>query len=341
METTQKEYWYFMVLMLILSWHGDATLPKTADSVVKLETNTTLTCTCPWSGNLSQISWEKRTDSQKEKVAVYHTTYGLHEFGKYKGRVKFLKSLPLDGSILITQTTEEDLGLYQCSVHSFPKGSWTKDIRVEKTAVDIDGSENRSEVVVEKGHNFTLRCHYVQNGTVHQVTFEKLGEKSKDTIALCNFSDGNFTGSDYKQRILLNCSSIQASLLIMNITDKDGGIYRCRLRTNSGNQTTTLSLSLLKWAGLPNMNLIFYAGAGAAGFIVLVILVATTLVYQNRRKKKRMKTRDKFQVVKKRQLNNYEQASVYDRMKKKAKHQDTDEIYVNIPNPPRRTKKKT
>ncbi|RXM97154.1 Rotatin [Acipenser ruthenus] len=223
--------------------HG-ATL--TADTTVKMEQNLTLKCECPWSGNLSQINWERKSDSKKELVAVYHKQHGLKLFNKYEGRIVFLNSSSMDGSITIINASAEDLGLYQCSIQTFPKGSWIKHLLVENS----DGFDNRkpdSYELVEKGHHFMLRCHYFLNGTVYRVTIERIGEKHKDTIALCSFPDGKIIGPDYEERTLVNCSrALNINLLLMNISINDEGVYQCHFSTDRGNHTTTISLSVRK-----------------------------------------------------------------------------------------------
>ncbi|XP_066545406.1 CD226 antigen isoform X2 [Amia ocellicauda] len=333
MEATQKDNWYFMVLLIVFSLCKETILKRPVDSTVKLQKDMTLKCVCPWRGNLSMVSWEKRTNKGKEQVAVYHTTFGTTTKGRFNGRVTFVNSLPLDGSIIINQTTDDDLGFYHCSIQTFPGGSWSKNILVENAGNFIT-TKSETEAVVEKGHNFTLNCRYNQNGTVYHVAFEKIGEKSKDTIVFCNFSDAIYIGSDYKNRILFDCSSaLHASILITNITEEDGGIYQCHFSTETGNQTTTVSLNGPKWG----KNTFIYIGAAAAGIVVLII-VATSVSFLHRRKKKLMRV--KFQPGKRRQHNKYEPAAVYDKMKRRPKQQEMDDIYINLPNQPRRTKKK-
>ncbi|XP_041103129.1 CD226 antigen-like [Polyodon spathula] len=331
---------YLLLVMILFRLHKGATL--IADTTVKMEQNLTLKCECPWSGNLSQINWERKSGSKKELVAVYHKQHGLKLFNKYERRIVFLNSSSMDGSITIINASAEDLGLYQCSIQTFPKGSWTKLLLVENS----DGFGNRkpdSEEIVQKGHHFMLRCHYVLNGTVYHVTFERIREKHKDTIAFCSFSDGKIIGSDYKERTLVNCSRARSiNLLLMNITLNDEGLYQCHFSTDQGNHTTTISLSVRKEINEFMKIILIYVGAGAGGLVVLaVIIIATVVVCQKRRRRKRMRNRAKLDVPKRRHINNYEHAAVYDRMTKPPRCQNKEDVYVNFQKPPRRTKKKT
>ncbi|KAJ8376597.1 hypothetical protein SKAU_G00071770 [Synaphobranchus kaupii] len=457
MKTTQKDCWYFMVLTILLGSIGDAFLEKPADSILKLEESITLECRCPWSGNLTMIAWVKMPE--KKRVAVFHPHFKPRVWtpDEYKGRVEFLRSSQMDGSISIHNTTANDTGLYQCSVQTFPKGSWVKDILVEHL-VDMDLSMADPEVV-EKGNTFVLRCNYVDKGSVYHVTFEKVGQKGMDTIALCSKVEGgaeeSFLGADYRERALVNCSDVLGvSLRLVNVKEGDGGIYRCHFRADAGGQTTTVSLtvsaddaylekpadSILKleesitlecrcpwsgnltmiaWVKMPEKKRVavfhphfkpsvwtpdeykgrveflrssqmdgsisihnttandtglyqcsvqtfpkglwikdilvehlgssinpsheiymyMYIGGGVAGLILIILVI--TLICWHKRKKMRAKLRAKHHPMQRRLLNNYEQAALYDRMKKRGELQEESEVYANVPSLPRRTKRKT
>lgn len=98
-------------------------------ATVRLEEGMVLHCLCPWDGNLSMVSWTKR--SEKQPVAVFHPDFGVVLSRRFDGRVEFLKSGPMDGSISIRNVTHQDIGHYECSVQTFPRGPWTRHIQVE------------------------------------------------------------------------------------------------------------------------------------------------------------------------------------------------------------------
>lgn len=103
--------------------------------------------------------------------------------------------------------------------------------------------------VVKKGNTFLMRCNYADKGSVYQVTFEKVGEKVIDTIALCSQVKGreeeSFLGANYRERALVNCSDVLGiSLRLLDVTEEDGGIYRCHFSADAHGQTTTFSLTV-------------------------------------------------------------------------------------------------
>lgn len=64
-------------------------------------------------------------------MAVFHPDFGVVLSHRFDGRVEFLKNGPMDGSISIKNVTHQDIGLYECSVQTFPRGPWTRHIQVE------------------------------------------------------------------------------------------------------------------------------------------------------------------------------------------------------------------
>lgn len=97
--------------------------------IVRLEEGMVLACLCPWSGNLTQVSWTKVPDPTA--LVVFHPQIGVASTPRYVDRVEFLKRTPMDGSISLRNVTHQDIGLYQCSIQMFPQGSWTTTVQVE------------------------------------------------------------------------------------------------------------------------------------------------------------------------------------------------------------------
>lgn len=95
-----------------------------------------LDCSCPWNGNLIMVSWTK--GNHIHPLAVYHPEYGVNFNPDYDGRVEFINASSMDGSIRIMNITEEDQGLYHCSMQTFPHGSWTKDTLVQKKGITVE-----------------------------------------------------------------------------------------------------------------------------------------------------------------------------------------------------------
>ncbi|XP_018609443.1 CD226 antigen [Scleropages formosus] len=333
MDAAKRDYWYFVVHVILLAFLQGARLQKLADSTVMLEEGMTLDCVCPWEGNLTMISWTKMPEATS--VAVYHPGRGQPVFKGYQGRVKFLQSSPMDGSISMSNVTDEDIGLYRCSITTFPEGTWSKDVHV-KDPVSFGHHRVDIDVSIEKGGNFTLRCSHESNGTVYHVTFEKVEENRAQTVALCHREDGgHFVGVDGKDTAKVNCSSLLGlSLQLINVTEADSGVYRCVFDTGVIGPTVLLNVPEKGALGPTSLVIYMSIGAGIAGFLIL--LVAVTLVWWHRRKKRRAKVRAKLHPIQRRLLNNYEQA---DKTRKKTKHLEESPIYCNIVTQPRRTRK--
>lgn len=79
------------------------------------------------------VSWTKGVYSSP--LAIYHPMYGVNFNAAYDGRVEFINASAMDGSIRIMNVTEEDEGLYHCTMQTFPRGTWTKDTLVQKRGI--------------------------------------------------------------------------------------------------------------------------------------------------------------------------------------------------------------
>ncbi|XP_056593818.1 CD226 antigen isoform X1 [Triplophysa dalaica] len=332
MVAVQKDYWYFMVLMMSLCLLKGSVQVKAPETTVTLQEGMILDCLCPWSGQLTMVSWNKASLSQP--VAVYHPQLGTNFAPSYDGRVAFLKTTPMDGSISIMNVSQSDIGQYYCSLQTYPQGSWTKKTFVKKSALNISIQPD-TELVAAENDNLTIKCDHIQNGEVYHVSIEKLGpEDGRSTIiATCQMHDEGMEMKEFSSRGSLNCSdAMLVSLHLTNIIEEDGGLYRCNFTTDAGVQSTTVLLTTLSAQDLGSFRYILYVyiGAGVIGgaFLMGLILLVT---WVNRRKKKREEYRIKLHPGKRQQRNHYERACVYDRMKKGTRIGARDkEIYVNL-----------
>uniref|UniRef100_A0A8C1CL43 CD226 molecule n=2 Tax=Cyprinus carpio TaxID=7962 RepID=A0A8C1CL43_CYPCA len=305
MVAVQKDYWYFLVLMMQLCFLKGSVQMKAPESKVTLQEGMVLDCLCPWTGQLIMVTWTKK--SLSKPVAVYHPQYGSNYELSYEGRVTFLKSTAMDGSISIMNVTEGDIGQYRCSLQAYPQGSWTKDTFVEKAAITTTFS--------------------IQPDTNLKLDTEMGGS---NIIATCQTLEDGVELSEFNSRGLLNCSdAMEVSLHLTNIVKEDGGLYRCNFSTDAGVRSTTILLTTLPaqdFRGLHHM-LYVYIGGGLIGVALLMILLLTWL---NRMKRKREEYRIKLHPAK-RQRNTYEHGRVYDRMKKGTRSGARDkDIYVNF-----------
>ncbi|XP_056593819.1 CD226 antigen isoform X2 [Triplophysa dalaica] len=302
MVAVQKDYWYFMVLMMSLCLLKGSVQVKAPETTVTLQEGMILDCLCPWSGQLTMVSWNKASLSQP--VAVYHPQLGTNFAPSYDGRVAFLKTTPMDGSISIMNVSQSDIGQYYCSLQTYPQGSWTKKTFVKKSALNISIQPD-TELVAAENDNLTIKCDHIQNGEVYHVSIEKLGpEDGRSTIiATCQMHDEGMEMKEFSSRGSLNCSdAMLVSLHLTNIIEEDGGLYRCNFTTDAGVQSTTVLLTTLSAQDLGSFRYILYVyiGAGVIGgaFLMGLILLVT---WVNRRKKKREEYRIKLHPGKRQQ----------------------------------------
>ncbi|XP_035513532.1 CD226 antigen isoform X3 [Morone saxatilis] len=284
MEAVQKDHWYFVVL-IFLPFLKVAVQQKEVVTV-RLEEGMVLECLCPWYGNLSMVSWTKIPD--KDPVAVFHPEYGVAFSYHYRERIEFLRTTPMDGSISMRNVTHRDIGLYHCSVQTFPQGPWTRNIQVE----DLDeppGEDNGiepptpevieadTELLAERDTNLTITCNHEHNGTIYQVILEKMPHAEPwGIIGVCKKVEGGLVGEDYSDSGRVSCTdSLDVSLHLTGVVPEDGGFYRCTFSTDAGVKTTTVLLTVPPPGGfsLSMYMMYIYIGAGAAGLILLIAII--------------------------------------------------------------------
>lgn len=333
MVAVQKDYWYFMVLMMSLCLLKGSFQMKAPETTVTLQEGMVLDCLCPWDGQLTMVSWTKKSLSQP--LAVYHPQFGTNFAPSYDGRVAFLKSTTMDGSISIMNVSVSDLGHYHCSLQTYPQGSWTKDTFVERRAITTTFSiQPNTELVAAENDNLTIKCDHVHEGEVYQVSLEKVDPEdgSSNIIATCQRLDDDVELKEFSSEGIVNCSdAMEVSLHLTSIIKDDGGFYRCNFTTNVSVQSTTVLLTTLSAQEFRSLwyMLYVYIGVGVAGGALLIGLVLL-VTWANKRKRKREEYRIKLHPDK-RQRNHYEHSCVYDRMKKGTRNGARDkEIYVNF-----------
>ncbi|XP_049341426.1 CD226 antigen isoform X1 [Astyanax mexicanus] len=337
MEAVQKEYWYFLVLVISLTFLKVSEQLRAPVSKVQLQDGMVLDCLCPWTGRLIMVSWTKQPDSKP--LAIYHPDYGVNYAAAYEGRVEFSNASPTDGSIILTNVTEGDLGLYSCFLQMFPEGSWTKDTLVEKSGISTVSVHSDTKLVVAESQNLTMWCKYngAHAGAVSEVTVEKLwsDQQGSTLLGVCKEQEGSVEVSDFEDRVRVNCSSdLELSVQLSSVVKEDGGLYRCNFTTDTGVQTTSIiqltTISTQERIGLQDV-LYLYIGGGVAGAFVLMSGVFLLMWLSRRRRRRREEYRIQLHPAKRRQNNAYDQGAVYDRMKKGTKHQSKNNpVYVNL-----------
>ncbi|XP_024135490.1 CD226 antigen isoform X1 [Oryzias melastigma] len=336
MEAVQKDRWYLLVL-LFLTFIKVALLQREVETV-RLEEGMVLSCLCPWKGNLSMVSWTKTFENNP--VAVFHPEFGKSFSHRYRDRVEFLRTSPLDGSISIKNVTHQDIGNYQCSVQTFPQGPWTTDIQVED--LDEPPSFNITDTalpeealavaqLVEEENNATIRCIQPHNVTIYQVILErKLREHIWNIIGVCKQVEGGLVSEDYSDRGRVDCAdSLEVSLHLTGIAQEDSGFYRCTFNTDVGVRTYTMKLNVSTPGGFSLKLYMMYVYIGAGASAVLLLIVILILAMRRRKQSRRVEYRVKLHPSQK-QPNVYENVAVFPRTTKKAGQLRNNPVYANL-----------
>ncbi|XP_068160596.1 CD226 antigen isoform X2 [Antennarius striatus] len=296
MEAAQKDHWYLVVLICLPFLK--VAVQQNGVVTVRLEEGMVLECLCPWDGNLSMVSWTKVP--QKDPVAVFHPEYGMAFSHHYRERIEFLRTTHMDGSISMRNVTHQDIGLYLCSVQTFPQGPWTRNIQVEdldEPPEEEDSAESPTseviqtdtELVSEQNNNLTITCKHEHRGTVYQVILERmLHGQPWVIIGVCKKVEGGLVGEDYSDRGRVDCTdNLDVSLHLTGVMQEDGGFYRCTFSTDSGVQTTTVMLTVPPPGGfsLSVYTMCIYIGTGAAGLILLIVFVILAVRHSHHRKR--------------------------------------------------------
>lgn len=103
-----------------------------------------------------------------------------------------------------------------------------------------------SELIAEQDSNLTISCNHEHNGTVYQVTLEKMPHLQPwGIIGICK-KDSDLVSEDYSDRGRVSCTdTLHVSLHLTGVVEEDGGFYRCTFDTDAGLQTTTVLVSVL------------------------------------------------------------------------------------------------
>ncbi|KFP18222.1 CD226 antigen, partial [Egretta garzetta] len=232
------------LLIVVLQLCGTNVEGKFVDSTVKLTEKVKLECIYPNKAVIIQTSWLKLNVTHKENIAVLHPIYGIHIEDKYNGRIYFENVSREDKSLSFIKSTLEDVGLYFCSIVTYPDGIWEKAIEIIQPADVFEVSEKQNNPVFTKpGGNVTFTCPYKIGDAVQQLMWEKIKGDQVDTIVLCDSSGKQSFGSDFKERTLVDCSAQANSMIIIqNITASDFAMYRCM--ATGRNKTYVMSFTV-------------------------------------------------------------------------------------------------
>ncbi|XP_078541837.1 CD226 antigen isoform X2 [Lissotriton helveticus] len=284
------------ILFTVLHLYNSAVEGAVVDETVKLTERMTLNCTYRGSSTITHVIWAKHNGSTPDTIAVFNTEHGIHVPETYKDRTGFVKAGKdsKDKSLLFSETLPSDIGTYTCSVHTFPEGIWEKTIQVIQADHFEGFTPSSFTYVTMLGQNATFSCADTSGDRVKEITWEKLREEGKTTVALCSLSSGQVLqhyGADHKHRSLIVCKSLQNSTLtIWNVIASDEGIYRCHFATNKGNQSILISLNIASGTNHFS-NLLFVIGGATVLTVVVIIILVSLIVTCLQKKKKERETR--------------------------------------------------
>nr|XP_009671627.1 PREDICTED: CD226 antigen [Struthio camelus australis] len=268
-------------LSVAFQLYGTNVEGKFVDSTVKLKEKMTLDCVYPKKAMVIQTSWLKSNTTHTKNIAVLHPDYGIHIEDNYRGRIHFKNDSREDNSLFFIKSTLEDVGLYFCSIQTYPDGIWEKVIKVIQPADAFEVPEKQNNPVFrEPGGNVTLSCPYKIGGSVQQVVWERIKADRIDSIVLCNSLGQKNFGSDFEERTLVDCAPEASSMIVVqNITASDTAIYRCV----ATGRNKTYAMSFIVAATLDHQWFIKYiAGGISAAFLLLLS------DYCKKKKKKRI-----------------------------------------------------
>ncbi|NWS60191.1 CD226 protein, partial [Chunga burmeisteri] len=231
------------LLILLLQLCGTNMEGNFVDSTVKLTEKMKLECIYPKTAMIMQTSWMKLNVTHKENIAVLHPIYGIHIEDKYNGRIYFENASREDMSLSFIKSTLEDVGLYFCSVVTYPDGIWEKVIEIiQPDAFEVSEKQNNA-VFTKPGENVAFTCPYKIGDSVQQVMWERMKANRVDIVVLCNPPGKPSFGSDFKERTLVDCSDqTNSKIVIQNITASDFATYRCV--ATGRNQTYVMSFTV-------------------------------------------------------------------------------------------------
>ncbi|XP_054841688.1 CD226 antigen [Eublepharis macularius] len=262
------------------------------DSTVKLTNNMTLKCVYPKIAKISLISWIKKSKG-KETIAVFSLPHDLYINSTYKNRVSIVNNTVNDKSLVFNSTAEADIGLYVCSFQSFPFGKWEKKIRVVQSGNFIPPVSAASHVIIEPGRNVTFRCETDAVIAMNSVKWKRVQEDTVDNIVQCNLNS-SVHGSDYQERVEVNCSTSANTVVLRNVTPSDAGIFCCcyiGASGESGDNWTKLTVTVDVPLDYKQTIFAVAGGAGAGAAVLLLMLtlsIVATVVHCRKKKRKRI-----------------------------------------------------
>lgn len=119
-----------------------------------------------------------------------------------------------------------------------------EDNSTEPPVTDVIGAD--MTLAAEENDNVTISCKNAHNGTVDQVSLEKmLHGQTWSNIGECKKVKHDLLTVDDRDVRGLSCTdTLDVSLQLTGVGRQDAGFYRCTFSTDAGLQTTTVLLTV-------------------------------------------------------------------------------------------------
>ncbi|XP_034982124.1 CD226 antigen isoform X2 [Zootoca vivipara] len=290
----EMDYLAFFIVAALQSYQIEG---KRVDSTVELASAMTLECVFPKAGYISQMFWQK--EESKENIAVFKLPDQLHISSRYKDRVSVTNNTSNIKSLVFNSTAGEDTGFYLCSFNTYPFGIWEKRIQVVQSGDFQPQHLSYRHMVAEPGANVNFTYGPDPETILYQVKWKKIHADRVDFIVQCNKSGIPVYGSDYEDRVAIDCAArVDSTIVLRNVTASDSGMYSLSyIGTNGTNATVWTKLTINANISLENQRIFVIAGAAAVLSLIMIIITVLICHHKKKKKKKRMMMMKAFRLA--------------------------------------------
>lgn len=101
-------------------------------------------------------------------------------------------------------------------------------------------------MIAEPGANVNFTYGPDPETTLYQVKWKRIYTDHVDFIVQCDKSGTAVYGSDYEDRVVIDCAApVDSTIVLRNVTASDSGMYSCSyIGTNGANATVWTKLTI-------------------------------------------------------------------------------------------------